>query len=101
MEVFANNIGKVSANVLREKLAVAENQVPTGLYRHYKGNRYEVTGYGINESTMEVDIEYMSIDTGIRFHRSLKSWLAPVDNGLRFTPADITAKVPQWKGTFE
>lgn len=95
-------MSKTSIEKLQSQINNAATAVPTGLYRHYKGEKYEVVGYGINEETQEVEIEYVQVNSGVRFHRSLTSWMSSpetfqgIKHNRRFTPIHYTpsADVP-------
>lgn len=44
-----------------EKLPAAEEGVRTGVYRHYKGNFYEVIGTALHSETLEPMIVYRAL----------------------------------------
>jgi hypothetical protein len=37
------------------------NQIPYGVYRHYKGNQYEVIGFAKNSETLEDMVIYKAL----------------------------------------
>lgn len=93
---------------------IAAMDVPVGsFWRHYGGDIYEVVGFGVKESTGEVEVEYRPAPkleddrydglkmvrfgepdlTGLNFHRPYSEWLQQVEwhdremmrKGSRFT----------------
>ena len=56
------------------------NMIPLGIYRHYKGKQYEVTGLAKHSETLETLVIYKALydecDTWIR---PLSMWENPVE----------------------
>lgn len=63
----------------------AREQVPCGIYRHYKGNRYEVLGTAIHSETLEMMVVYRALyGTGETWVRPLAMWHEEVEvSGVR------------------
>ena len=59
------------------------NLIPLGIYRHYKGNQYEVTGFAKHSETLEDMVVYKALygERGT-WVRPLSMWenLVEVDN---------------------
>ena len=50
----------------------AREQVPAGIYRHYKGNRYEVLGTAIHSETLEPMVIYRAL------YGTMETWVRPL-----------------------
>ena len=50
----------------------ARKQVPCGIYRHYKGNRYEVIGTAIHSETLEPMGIYKAL------YGTMETWVRPL-----------------------
>ena len=50
----------------------ARKQVPCGIYRHYKGNRYEVIGTAIHSETLEPMVIYKAL------YGTMETWVRPL-----------------------
>lgn len=63
----------------------ARDMVPCGIYRHYKGNRYEVLGTAIHSETLEMMVVYRALyGTRETWVRPLAMWHEEVVvNGVR------------------
>lgn len=63
----------------------AREQVPCGIYRHYKGNRYEVLGTAIHSETLEMMVVYRALyGAGETWVRPLAMWHEEVEvSGVR------------------
>ena len=59
------------------------NDVPVGIYKHYKGNYYNVFGTGIHTETNEKLVFYSDTD-GNFFCRPLSMWFELVNGNPRF-----------------
>jgi len=48
------------------------NPIPLGIYRHYKGNKYEVVGFAKNSETLEDMVVYIhsTVNTEHEYARS-------------------------------
>lgn len=55
----------------------AQEIVPCGKYRHYKGKIYEVVGTSIHTETLEELVLYKD-EYGITWARPVKMWYEPV-----------------------
>ena len=71
----------------------AREQVPKGIYRHYKGNRYEVLALAKHSETLEDLVVYRALyGEGAVWVRPLSMWLETVITSegevLRFTPEE-------------
>jgi hypothetical protein len=68
------------------EIAVSENKtmnsIPLGLYRHYKGNQYEVLGFAKHSETLEDMVVYKALygERGT-WVRPLSMWENPIDVG--------------------
>ena len=79
-----------------ERIILPEPNLPKGLYRHYKGNTYEVLGLACHSETLEWHVIYkpMYPHDGMPhiWIRPFSMWQETVEyNGessLRFTPID-------------
>ena len=59
------------------------NPIPLGVYRHYKGNKYEVVGFAKHSETLEDMVIYKALyGEGGTWVRLLSMWeeLVPVDD---------------------
>jgi hypothetical protein len=57
--------------------------VEAGIYRHYKGKKYEVIGVGLDSETTKPVVVYMPLDeTGVPF------WVRPYEMFLEFVEHD-------------
>lgn len=58
----------------------ARRQVPIGIYRHYKGNRYQVLGTAIHSETLEMMVVYKALyGAGETWVRPLSMWHETVE----------------------
>ena len=56
------------------------NPTPLGLYRHYKGNQYEVTGFSKHSETLEDMVIYKALyGEGGTWVRPLSMWENPIE----------------------
>ena len=56
------------------------NPVPLGIYRHYKGNEYEVIGFAKHSETLEDMVVYKSLyGEGDTWIRPLSMWGNPIE----------------------
>jgi len=56
------------------------NTIPLGVYRHYKGNQYEVIGFAKHSETLEDMVIYKALyDDGGTWVRPLSMWDNPID----------------------
>lgn len=72
---------KKSKKQLKELLAIAANMVPEkSLWRHYKGDTYQVDYIAFAEETLDFEIIYHPIDhPTIHFSRLMTVWLETVE----------------------
>lgn len=66
---------------LERMIAEAKKAVPPGSrWRHYKGGRYEVSGFAITEATQEVAVIYTPLEhPAVSFSRPLSVWQETVE----------------------
>jgi len=59
---------------------MTEKQIPLGIYRHYKGNEYEVIGFSKHSESLEDMVIYKALygDGGI-WVRPLSMWENPIE----------------------
>jgi len=56
------------------------NSVPLGIYRHYKGNKYEVIGFAKHSETLEDMVIYKALyGEGGTWVRPLSMWENPIE----------------------
>jgi hypothetical protein len=56
------------------------NQIPPGVYRHYKGNKYEVVGIAKHSETLEDMVVYKALyGEGGTWARPLSMWDNPIE----------------------
>lgn len=56
------------------------NPIPLGLYRHYKGNHYEVIGFATHSETLEDMVVYKALyGEGGTWVRPLSMWENPIE----------------------
>ena len=56
------------------------NQIPLGVYRHYKGNHYEVVGFAKHSETLEDMVVYKALyGEGGTWVRPLAMWENPIE----------------------
>lgn len=56
------------------------NPVPLGIYRHYKGNKYEVIGFAKHSETLEDMVIYKALyGEGGTWVRPLSMWENPIE----------------------
>lgn len=56
------------------------NKIELGIYRHYKGNMYEVTGFATHSETMEQMVIYKALyGDGGTWVRPLSMWDNPIE----------------------
>lgn len=61
--------------------------IPLGIYRHYKGNRYELIGTAVHSETLELLALYRPLyGAGRTWVRPLGIWNEPVEVDGRFVP---------------
>ena len=72
---------KKSAKQLLEMLAVATDMVPNAsLWRHYKGNTYQVECIAFDEETLDFEVIYHPVDhPTLHFSRAMVVWLETVE----------------------
>ena len=59
---------------------MTNNPVPIGIYRHYKGNEYEVIGFAKHSETLEDMVIYKALcDEGGSWVRPLSMWENPIE----------------------
>lgn len=63
------------------------------IWKHYKGNKYQVLGFSTCEATGKVHVIYSSYENRKTFHRPLSEWQEVVLNDenkpvLRYEAAD-------------
>ena len=74
---------------INSRVAIDENgrevpPIPLGIYRHFKGNLYEVTGFALHSETTEDMVIYKALYGERRtWVRSLTMWEEPVKLGER------------------
>lgn len=61
----------------QEKLRA--KKFPLGIYKHYKGPAYEVTGVSIDESTLAPLVHYTSLSHGTSWTRTLENFTEEVE----------------------
>jgi len=58
------------------------DKIPLGLYRHYKGNQYEVVGFAKHSETLEDMVVYRALyGDGGQWVRPLSMWHDPIEVG--------------------
>jgi len=56
--------------------------IPLGIYRHYKGNQYEVVGFAKHSETVEDMVVYRALyEDGGLWVRPLSMWDDPIEVG--------------------
>ena len=56
------------------------NPIPLGIYRHYKGNQYEVVGFAKHSETLEDMVIYKALyGEGGTWVRPLSMWDNPIE----------------------
>ena len=56
------------------------NHIPLGIYRHYKGNEYEVIGFSKHSETLEDMVIYKALySDGDTWVRPLSMWENPIE----------------------
>lgn len=56
------------------------NPVPLGVYRHYKGNQYEVIGFAKHSETLEDMVVYKALyGERVTWVRPLSMWENPIE----------------------
>ena len=59
---------------------MADNLIPLGIYRHYKGNEYEVIGFSKHSETLEDMVIYKALyGDGGTWVRPLSMWGNPIE----------------------
>jgi type II secretory pathway component PulJ len=59
---------------------MTDNQIPIGIYRHYKGNEYEVIGFSKHSETLEDMVVYKALyGEGGTWVRPLSMWDNPIE----------------------
>jgi len=61
------------------------NPIRTGMYRHYKGNRYEVTGFARHSETLEEMVIYKAL------YGDFSTWVRPLD--MWENPIEVDGKI--------
>lgn len=59
-------------------------EIRLGVYRHYKGNEYEVLGVGKHTETLEELVFYRSLHDNNMWARPVRMFYESVDGSLRF-----------------
>lgn len=111
---------RVSKSQLAAECRVAAFKYPIGSeWRHYKGDVYEIVGFGVSEKTGEIEVEYKDAEPlrtgdrlipvslldrgpdldGLNYHRSLKEWdeLILVSRGELLPPGLLKRMSPEEK----
>ena len=59
---------------------ISKFPIPLGIYRHYKGNKYEVVGFAKHSETLEVMVIYKALygECGT-WVRPLSMWQNPIE----------------------
>jgi len=70
------------------------NPIPLGLYRHYKGNLYEVVGFAIHSETMEDMVIYKPL------YGEGKTWVRPLSMWKELVEVD-GVKVKRFSRVYE
>lgn len=66
---------------------ISTDEPKPGIYKHYKGGTYEVTGLAKHTETKEIMVLYRSREYGTSWCRPLSEWNKPTaDGGVRFKP---------------
>jgi len=62
------------------KMDISKFPIPLGIYRHYKGNKYEVVGFAKHSETLEVMVIYKALygECGT-WVRPLSMWQNPIE----------------------
>ena len=61
------------------------NPLPLGIYRHYKGNRYEVTGFAKHSETLEDMVIYKAL------YGEFGTWVRPLS--MWENPIEVDGKI--------
>ena len=85
-------------NQIVQRAEEARRQVPPGIYRHYKGKRYQVLCTAIHSETLEMMVVYKALyGTEETWVRPLSMWNEEVQVGdkcvRRFTPEEASIVV--------
>lgn len=81
------------------RVRAATKAVLPGVYKHYKGDFYKVSGLGTYEETLETVVIYNPIhhDDGINFNEdSSKTWVRPISSWVEEVEVN-GVKVPRFK----
>lgn len=57
-----------------------DDYIEPGLYRHFKGNRYQVIGEVFDADTNEIKVLYQSVWDCTYYSRSKISWVEPAQD---------------------
>jgi len=68
--------------VLANDRGSGSDPIPLGIYRHYKGNLYEVTGFAIHSETLEDMVIYKAL------YSEMKIWVRPLSMWEELVEAD-------------
>ena len=90
-------MSRPSLSMLAARCRVAETQIARigSEWQHYSGGYYRVTGFGIDEPTGDVEVQYEPISItpsehshleGLTFHRKAREWHELVNDGLITKP---------------
>lgn len=109
-------MSRPSLDDLRAHIRLWANRLPIGSeWRHYSGKVYEITGFGVNEKTEQIEVEYREASIGdklelyalgsslpvnldITFHREAALWEDEVTlHRGELMPADQVASLPPEK----
>lgn len=63
--------------LIERRVQLAENLIPLGFYRHYKGYLYEVLSLGLHSDTMKSMVCYRSCSTGYTWFRTALDFSLP------------------------
>lgn len=55
------------------------------VWKHYKGNRYQIEGLARNESDQKIVVVYRNIEDRTLWVRTLNSFMSLVEDGPRFS----------------
>jgi len=77
-DVEETNLG--NCRLVRKGERESMNPIPLGIYRHYKGNQYEVVGFAKHSETLEDMVVYKALyGEGGTWVRPLSMWENPIE----------------------
>lgn len=85
-EIIVESDTVMSDSTMQDAAELVVPLVPAGIYEHYKGNRYEVVGVGLDSETMKPVVVYVPLTQEGK--NKVSFWVRPYEMFLEFVDVD-------------